>query len=29
MKYTIERIHEMNEAQARNYALWAGVVELN
>jgi predicted metalloprotease with PDZ domain len=27
-KYTIERIHEMTEEQARNYALWAGVVQL-
>ena len=27
-KYTIERIHEMSETQARNYAIWAGVVSL-
>ena len=27
-KYTIERIHEMSEIQARNYAIWAGVVSL-
>jgi len=25
-KYTIERIHQMDEAQARNFAVWAGVV---
>ncbi len=25
-KYFIERTHEMNETQARNYALWAGVI---
>jgi predicted metalloprotease with PDZ domain len=27
-KYAIERIHEMDEAQARNFAVWAGVVSM-
>jgi hypothetical protein len=27
-KYEAVRIHEMNEMQARNYAVWAGVLSL-